>query len=277
MRRLTQPLIALTMLGVIAGAAIWLLPQAIDVEQFMAVPDQAIETLSTVGLSVEHVTVEGRHNTDATEILEALGAVRGAPIFDIDVPQARQIITALPWIRSAEIVRQLPNRVHITLDEYKAYALWQHDERYSLVAKGGTLITDVTDAEPGLVVLVGNDAPVHAATLFDTLSSQPHLLDRVKAAVRFGGRRWDVTLDDVDTGIVLKLPEADVAAAWQGLAVLDVKHNLLGRAIAEIDLRIPGRLVVRLLNGYEPVPSNNKAPNSTDVRSGAGSKRSIRS
>ena len=271
MRRLSQPLIAFTMLGIAAGAAVWFLPQTVNMEQFKAVPEQAIETLSIVGLSVEHVTVEGRHNTKSEDILEALGAVRGTPILDIDVPQARQMITALPWVRSAEIVRQLPNRVHITLDEHEAFALWQHEGRYSLVAQDGTLITDVTDTQRDLVVLVGDDAPIHAATLFDTLSSQPHLLKRVKAAVRFGGRRWDVTLDDVANGVVLKLPETDLAAAWDGLAALDAKHKLLDRAVAEIDLRIAGRLVVKLLNGYAPVPINN-TPDSTDVRSDAGLK-----
>ena len=271
MRRLTQPLVAFTMLGVAAGIAIWALPRAGDLAVINTVPDQTIETLSTVGLSVEHVTVEGQRNTDPVELLEALGAVRGTPILDIDVPVARQQITALPWVRSAEIVRRLPNRVHITFIEHEAYALWQHDGRHSLVAEDGTVIIDVADAQAGMVVLVGDDAPAHVKNLFTVLSGQPQLAERVKAAVRYGQRRWDVTLDDMENGIVIKLPEVDVATAWDGLAALDTKHGLLRRAVAEIDLRIAGRLVVKLLDGYEPIPPREKHPSaSPNVRSGAG-------
>ena len=273
MRRLGQPTINATSAIVLIGACVWAGSQLIDLGGFSSVPDRAVETLSTVGLSVEHVTVEGRTNTDPADILDALGAVRGTPILDIDIPLAQQRVAALPWVRSVEIVRRLPNSLHINLEEYVAFALWQRDNRYSLIAQDGTAITEVSEAPPGMVILVGADAPVHASGLFGALSTQPHLTARIKAAVRFGGRRWNVMLDTIESGITVKLPENGVSAAWDGLAAIDAEHDLLNRAVSEIDLRIIGRLVVKLRDGYAPLPPRTKnTPSTQDARWGAGAK-----
>lgn len=254
MRRVNPWLINGTAVLLLAGGSLWVAPQVVDFGRLSYVPEQAAESLSTVGLSVEEVLVTGRRNTDGADILDALGAVRGTPIFEIDIPAAKARVTALPWVESAEIVRNLPNSLHISLHEHTAFALWQHEGRHTLVAQDGTSITDVDETYGGLPIVVGDDAPANAKTLMTALSSQPALNARLKAAVRFGGRRWDILLDHVENGVVIKLPETDIAAAWDGLAALDSKHQLLSRAVSEIDLRVAGRLVVKLKDGYAPLP-----------------------
>ncbi len=257
----------------LAAGSLWAAPQLIDLGNWARLPEQAAESLSTAGLSVEQVLVTGRQKTNAADILNALGAVRGAPILEIDIPAAKNRITALPWVRSADIVRHLPNSLHIGLNEYTAFALWQRGARYTLIDRDGTAIIDVATAPPGMPVVVGADAPDHVDTLFAALSGQPDLKKRVKAAVRFGGRHWDLLLDAMDAadgGITIKLPESDVATAWEGLAALDAKRELLSRAIAEIDLRIAGRLTVQLRAGYAPLPLQSRySPAEQDVRTDA--------
>ena len=49
----------------------------------------------------------------------------------------------------------------------------------------------------------------------------------------------------IDNGIEVQLPEQGVAAAWRRLADYDRRHRLLARKITVVDLRLPGRLVVR--------------------------------
>ncbi|MBT6960427.1 MAG: FtsQ-type POTRA domain-containing protein, partial [Rhodospirillaceae bacterium] len=183
------------------------------------------------------------------------------------VPAAKARISGLPWVRSAEIVRHLPNSLHITLQEYTAYALWQHDGRYTLIDRDGTAIISVANAPPEMPVLVGQDAPAHVDALFTALDEQVDIRRRVKAAVRFGGRRWDILLDAMDGGITIKLPEKNVTDALSGLAALDAKHQLLSRAVSEIDLRIEGRLVVQLKDGYAPIPQQSRySPAEREVR-----------
>lgn len=260
MRRLKASLSIIAVAGLVGISGYWATTQVSDLVRIDHVSDRASETLSEAGLNVEAVTVEGRINTSSADLLDALGAVRGTPILDIDVPQARERITALPWVRSANIVRHLPSSLHIKLEEHTAFALWQDKGTYRLVARDGTTITESQNTPANMPLIVGAEAPNHAAALFDALVGQPHLAARVKAAVRLSNRRWNLILDDVDNGAVIKLPEHDVTAAWDFLASTDRKHGLLNRAIAEIDLRIAGRLVVKLQDGYAPQPAESKDP-----------------
>jgi len=54
--------------------------------------------------------------------------------------------------------------------------------------------------------------------------------------------RWNLRLRG---GIDVRLPEVDAAEAWSQLAQLEREHGLLGRDVVAIDLRLPGRLVIR--------------------------------
>ena len=91
-------------------------------------------------------------------------------------------------------------------------------------------------------MIVGGDAPDEAPALFTLLAAQPRLSKRVRAAVRVGARRWNLRLDN---GIDIQLPEENASDAWARLAELDREHRLLARDIELIDLRLPGRMIVR--------------------------------
>lgn len=235
---------------VLTGAAVWGAMTLPAVPRLASMQDQAAESLSTVGLSVEEVLVTGRVNTGTADLLDALGAVRGTPILELDIPAARERINALPWVKSSEVVRRLPNSVSIAIEEHTGFAVWQRAGRYTLVARDGAEIIDLTTVDASLPVIVGEDAPQHVGALFDALAHQPQLTKRISAVVRFGGRRWDVMIGGIESGVTIKLPEADVAGAWAHLAVLDAEHRILSRAIQTIDLRIPGRTTVTLTQGY---------------------------
>ena len=62
------------------------------------------------------------------------------------------------------------------------------------------------------------------------------------AAVRVGDRRWNLHMQN---GVDVLLPEGHEAVALQRLATLQEGHDLLGRPLQVIDLRLPDRLVVR--------------------------------
>jgi cell division protein FtsQ len=91
--------------------------------------------------------------------------------------------------------------------------------------------------------VVGGDAAVRAGDLMDMLANQPVLFARVRAAVRVGGRRWDVYLDN---DVTVRLPENDAPAAWRRLARINDTYGIIDRDVLSIDLRLPDRLAVRL-------------------------------
>ena len=195
------------------------------------------------GLTVQEILVLGRQETSREDLLAAVRLTRGAPILAFDPEDARRRVERLPWVRLATVERRLPDTVLLRIVERRPLALWQHQGRFALIDSEGVVIEeDGTGRFPGLLVVVGEDAPAFAAQLQKVLMTQPELMARVKAAVRVGGRRWNLRLDN---GIDVRLPEEDAASAWARLAEYERTHRVLARDVQVLDLRLPDRLIVR--------------------------------
>ena len=160
-----------------------------------------------------------------------------------DPEAAKRRVEALPWVRRATVERRLPDVVYLRLDERRPLALWQQNGRFALIDREGQVILrDGIERFADLLVVIGADAPANAARLIAMLGAHKDLAGRVRAAIRIGGRRWNLRLDN---GIDIRLPESGAAAAWSRLAKLDAEQGLLGRDILSVDLRLEDRVIIR--------------------------------
>lgn len=241
--------IALAATLMVLGAG-WLWASGWVVHSLDRAGQALLAATAEAGLKVGDVLVEGRERTQRDTVLKALGVARDQPILGFDPHAARERLERLPWVRSAIVERRLPEAIHVRLVERRPLALWQHQGRLAVIDQGGAVIPG---AEPKafaqLPLVVGADAPDHTADLLAMLKSEPELGPRVSAAVRVRGRRWNLRLDGA---IDVRLPEQDPAAAWAELARVQREHDVLGRDVAIIDLRMPDRLVVRTAPGALP-------------------------
>jgi cell division protein FtsQ len=242
-RRLALTAWALLVLAGLAAGGWWSWqqrwPQTMASEMRAAAVDASID----LGFTVEEVFVVGRRETSRASLLEALAVSRGAAILDFDIHAARERLLALPWVQTASIERLLPDTVVVEITERRPLALWQHHGDFSLIDEDGAVILR-RNLEPfsDLLVVVGEDAPAHAADLIRTLGTQPELMPLVQAAVRVGGRRWNLRIAG---GIDVRLPEEDPSGAWEKLAEYQRLHGLLRKDVKVLDLRLPDRLIVR--------------------------------
>ena len=249
-RRLIQAAVAAASLAVIFGAGSWMARTGRLTALSGFVQWQLARAVTPLGLKVENVSVEGRGRVPAAAILKALDLARGTPILAVDLSAAKARIEALPWVRSAAIERRLPATIFVRLTERQPLAFWQSHNKLALIDHDGKVIPDQTlSAFGALIVLVGEDAPQKGAALLDMLATEPALARQVTAAVRVGGRRWNLELDN---GIQVALPETDPESAWHRLAGLERKDQLLQRDIRAVDLRLPDRLVVRVPPAPKP-------------------------
>lgn len=203
----------------------------------------AIAATVEMGFRVEDVLVVGRRETPRDELLKAVRLAHGAPILAFDPHAAKSRIEALPWVRAVSVQRRLPDTVFLRLVERRPLAVWQNEGSFRLIDYDGEVISDRrVERFSNLLLVVGADAPAHAARLLEMLWDQPELMARVKAAVRVGGRRWNVRLDN---GIDVRLPEENPASAWARLAEYERTHRVLAKDVGVLDLRLPDRLIVQ--------------------------------
>ena len=206
--------------------------------------DRTLDGTARLGLVVTDVKVEGRETTERETILAALAAGPGTPILAMSPRRAKEQLEALPWVRSAVVERRLPDTLYVRLVERRPLALWQHGGKIELIDREGSVIPVTRlDRFAKLPLVVGEGAAAQAAELLDMLATEPDLAARVSAAVRVGGRRWNLR---VDNAIDVLLPADAPAAAWAQLARLERSSAILKRDVQTVDVRIPDRLVLRV-------------------------------
>jgi cell division protein FtsQ len=131
----------------------------------------------------------------------------------------------------------------VDLAERAPYAIWQHQGRFRLIDRAGKVLAEQNfDKFQFLPLVVGAGAPEHAAELLDALAKYPAVQAKVVAAVRVGGRRWNLRMQN---GMDVLLPEGHAPAALARLMSLQSSHDLLDRPLQVIDMRLPDRLVLR--------------------------------
>lgn len=192
--------------------------------------------LVDAGFTLAHVEVRGARHAEADQVAAALGLEPGSLIFDLDPADAKARVEALPWVDDAVVLRLLPNRVVVMIDERSPLAVWGSPDGDAVVldADGATIPHADPASLEGLPRLEGEAAPEAAAALIQALARHPALARRVDGFERVGGRRWDLTLK---SGVLVRLPEGEPGAALDKLAALEARENLFALPLEVIDLR----------------------------------------
>lgn len=249
----------------IAGAGIWAWKTSAFSRGFQFVSDKVYGATAKSGYAVENMYIEGRNRTSMEEINKALDVSKGEPILHLRLDEMREKLEKIESIKYATIERALPDTLYVRVVEREPVAIWQYKGKKSLIDDNGVVMSglDITPYK-SLPLVVGEGAPKNVESLRKLIDSQPELSKRFVAAVWIGDRRWNIKLKAANTSggnedIEVQLPEEDYLAAWKKLAELQQKEKLLDRDIKVIDLRIDGRLFIKLPeNEIDIKPTNAK-------------------
>ncbi len=237
--------IALAALGVtLVGGGFWLWKTNTPSRVAQSVADGAYGLTAKAGFSVRTLYLEGRSRTAMKEIQKALDFKKGSPILRVSLDETRERLEAIESIQHAAVERELPGTLYVRIVERQPVAIWQNNGKMSLVDDNGVVMNDV---EPGpysrLPLIVGAEAPKHVAELLTILSAEPELAKRFASAIYVGERRWNIRLE---SGLEIRLPEENPLGAWRQLAELQTKQKLLDRDVKMIDMRVAGRLFMKV-------------------------------
>ena len=164
----------------------------------------------------------------------------------VDVAAIRNRLLQFGWVKDARVSRRLPDTLVIDIVERRPEALWQDKQQLALIDGDGVVLDRVrVDQMPDLPLLIGPGANARARELDRIMDSVPTLKPQLASATWIGRRRWDLAFQ---TGETVALPEGE-SAARQSLAKfakVDRSSGLLGRGLVRFDLRVPGKMIVRL-------------------------------
>jgi cell division protein FtsQ len=197
-----------------------------------------------LGFGVKVVTISGIARLDEKEVLDIAGITPNAsiPFFDVDGARAR--LERAPLVASVGVRKFYPNRVVIDVTERGPVALWQRDGEVSIVAEDGAALDELKDARlNNLPFVVGKGANKRLKEYLAILDAAEELGPRIEAGVFVSERRWNLRMK---TGLDVKLPETDPAAAMATLLKLERESRILSKDILYLDLREPRRVFARL-------------------------------
>lgn len=243
-----RPLAFSALMGIVAALLTYAVKTGLADLAAMRLERAALSTSANSGLVLKDVFVEGRDNTPIADLRAVVNLELGQPILDIDPNVVRQRVEALPWVATASVERQLPDIIHIRLNEHRPIAMWQHDATFSLINKEGEVILtggDDIKVFAHLPLVVGEGAPQYTAEILSILQSEPELNKSVKAAVRVSDRRWDIAMDN---GVSIRLPEDNPEQAWAQLARYNKDDKLFNQKLTSIDMRFPNRMLIKMDN-----------------------------
>ena len=199
-----------------------------------------------VGLNhMDRARIDKVVNDELHRAAEEAGAAK-APQPLVDVSAIRHKLLQFGWIKDARVSRRLPDTLVIDIVERKPAALWQSRDQLNLIDAEGVVLDRVPIHKmPDLPLLLGDGANRHAQELDRLMDSVPTLGPQLASASWVGGRRWDLNFQSGET---VALPEGEDAArvALAKFAKADKSNGLLGRGVLRFDLRIPGKMIVRL-------------------------------
>ena len=201
------------------------------------------QQLAGMGLALNRVHVTGASDEARPAIQAAVELQRGQPITAVDLEAVRASVEGVGWVRSARVVRLLPDTIVVAVTEHDRLAVWQTGGRNYVVDSSGQVIPGADPGRyPRLQLVVGTGAAEAASDILPLLRQRPRLMTRVEALVRVDQRRWDVRLRD---GGVIQLPATNQEAALIQLDSMDQRERLLDLGFERVDLRAPDAVAVQ--------------------------------
>jgi len=219
--------------------------------------------------AIRQITIDGdTAHTSAATLRASVAPRLAGTFFTMDLAAAQSAFQSAPWVQRAEVRREFPNRLHVTLHEYAPVARWgSDDDDARMVDSRGQVFEAGGDADEDLPTLLGPDghAP-EVLAMFRLLEPLVTPLDaRLTEVALLARGNWRVALD---SGASIELGQGtpdELAARLKqfGATAKEVaaRHQRPVEAIEAADLRHVGGYALRLRGvstvREEPKPAHN--------------------
>ena len=144
--------------------------------------------------SSDNIDVTGMQNVTKAQIMEVMGADIGRNIFFIPLAQQKAQLEQIPWVESASVMRFVPNRLKVEIQERTPVAFARVGPRISLIDAGGTLMELPQKHKYSFPVILGMNPGEPLSTRAPRMKAYNELVQELDS----GGARYSQDLSEVD-------------------------------------------------------------------------------
>ncbi|MGB0105371.1 MAG: FtsQ-type POTRA domain-containing protein [Candidatus Sulfotelmatobacter sp.] len=144
--------------------------------------------------SSDNIEVAGMQNVSKAQIMEVMGADIGRNIFFIPLAQQKAQLEQIPWVESASVMRFVPNRLVVVVDERTPVAFARVGPRMSLIDAGGTLMDLTPKHKYSFPVILG----MNPGEPLSTRAPRMKIYEEMVRELDSGGARYSQDLSEVD-------------------------------------------------------------------------------
>jgi cell division protein FtsQ len=146
--------------------------------------------------SSDSIEVVGNENVTRGQVLEILGGDIRRNIFSIPLSDQKKQLEQIPWVESATIMRLLPNRLRVEIQERTPRATVLIGSRFSLIDRNGVVMERPIDAgkKYSFPVIVG----VTDADPLSTRQARMKIYMELVRQLDADGSKYSEQLSDVD-------------------------------------------------------------------------------
>ncbi len=144
--------------------------------------------------SSDNIEVTGMQNVTKAQIMEVMGADIGRNIFFVPLPQQKAQLEQIPWVESASVMRFVPNRLKVEIQERTPVAFARVGPRMSLIDAGGTLMELSPKHKYSFPVILGMNPGEPLSTRAPRMKAYSEMVRELDS----GGARYSQDLSEVD-------------------------------------------------------------------------------
>ena len=148
---------------------------------FLLIADQTVRYARTAdAFAIREVVVDGNVRLEPIDVRRTAGLQIGSNAFEISMEQARDRLLQHPWVKDANVVRKLPNRVRVQVVERTPVALVALDQLYLVSEEGAVFKRIGVDDPADLPVITG----IASETFYDDFDYRRAVLLRSMAVLQ---------------------------------------------------------------------------------------------
>ena len=144
--------------------------------------------------SSDNIEVTGMQNVTKAQIMEVMGADIGRNIFFIPLAQQQSQLEQIPWVESASVMRFVPNRLKVEIQERTPVAFARVGPRIALIDAGGTLMELPQKHKYSFPVILG----MNPGEPLSTRAPRMKAYDELVRDLDSGGAHYSQDLSEVD-------------------------------------------------------------------------------